>query len=291
MPGSTTTLGLPYPLLGDAADIEQAVRPLADAIDPLIPTTQQKAALQGTLGALSDTNRFVTDQDLIARLNDAMPIATIVPYAGSTLPPLIGGVQRWAWADGSLINRQVAGVDSVFFTRVGHAYNGGVDPGGTPLKVRVPDKRGRSSVGATNYGQGAAANTNAFIQAARGANGGEVQHTLVQAELAQHAHGYTEPNGGAGHAHNINDQGHFHGYNDRNQWEDRDQAGLTQTGATSAAAIRHVHGAQFIATDTRGTGIGIYNATTGIAISNAGSNTPHNNLHPYEADFYIVRIA
>jgi hypothetical protein len=119
MPGSTTTLGLPYPLLGDAADIEQAVRPLADAIDPLIPTTQQKAALQGTLGALSDTNRFVTDQDLIARLNDAMPIATIVPYAGSTLPPLIGGVQRWAWADGSLINRQVAGVDSVFFSNAG----------------------------------------------------------------------------------------------------------------------------------------------------------------------------
>jgi microcystin-dependent protein len=232
-----------------------------------------------------------------------VPIGAVIPYAGTSLPTLAGGQpQRWAWADGSLINRDVY---ATFFSRTGHAYNGGQDPlSGTPTQgdptvgplVRVPDKRGRSSVGAANFGpRGAVPSTpptsNAYVQAARGANGGEVQHTLVQAELAQHAHGYTEPNGGAGHAHNINDQGHFHGYNDRNQWEDRDQAGLTQTGATSAAAIRHVHGAQFIATDSRTTGIGIYNGTTGISISNAGSNTPHNNLHPYEADFYIVRIA
>lgn len=40
MPGATSTLSLPYPLLGDAADIEDfGVKDLADAVDPLLAAT------------------------------------------------------------------------------------------------------------------------------------------------------------------------------------------------------------------------------------------------------------
>lgn len=228
-----------------------------------------------------------------------VPIGAVIPYAGITLPTLAGGqLQRWVWADGSLVNRDVY---AIFFSRVGHAYNNGQDPlSGTPTQgdptvgplVRVPDKRGRSSIGAVSYGpRGAAPNTNAYAQVARGSSAsGEVRHTLAENELAVHAHGYTEPNGGQGHAHGVYDPGHIHGYNDRSGTGAYIQ-NVTQSGATNAASYNHTHGANFIATDSRTTGIGIYQGVTGIAISNAGSNIPHNNLHPYEADFYIVRIA
>lgn len=110
-----------------------------------------------------------------------IPIGSVVSYAGTTLPP--GG--QWDWADGGLIDRQVGGVDTTFFQRVGHAYNGGVDPGS--LKVRKPDKRGRVSVGADNFGQGAAGrlpNSNRTL----GANGGEERHSNTLAENGPHGH-------------------------------------------------------------------------------------------------------
>lgn len=185
-----------------------------------------------------------------AALSDlsAVPISGIVAYAGSILPP--GGA--YAWADGSLIDRQVGGVDTTFFTRVQHAYNGGVDPGS--LKVRLPDKRGRGSVGAANMGgpAGAVAASNARAAVARGAGGGEVLHLLSAGEsgLPNHSHkthyeyGAAAPN-----------------------W-----AGL---------AYREETARQF---DTMLESEGV----TGGALA-AGSG--HNNLQPYEVDHYIVRIA
>jgi microcystin-dependent protein len=103
------------------------------------------------------------------------PIGGMLPYAGNGDPA--GG--DWLLADGRLIDRTTY---SAFYTAVGHIYNGGVDPGSN--KVRIPDKRGRASIGADNMAtaQGAAGrlpNSNR----ARGENGGEERHTLTSAEV------------------------------------------------------------------------------------------------------------
>jgi microcystin-dependent protein len=296
MPGSTTTLGLPYPLLGDAADIEQAVRPLADALDLLIPSAPQKAALAGTSGVIGDTNRFVTDQDLITRINDAMPIATLMPYAGATLPPAIGGVQRWAWADGSLIDRTVY---TAFFSRVGHAYNGGVDPGGTPAKVKLPDKRGRVPAGADNFGAGAANRLlthAARVNAAailRGAGGGEDYHTLAALEGSVNGNGTT----------NAPDINHTHGVT--SGFSTNHVHGYTHTAQVVAGVAGQAGGAQVVragyedAFNTGGANVDHSHNTGWMDRSNThahtlnsqGANNSHINLQPFELDFYIVRIA
>jgi len=109
-----------------------------------------------------------------------IPVGGQISGPFSSLPVFPGAV--FAWADGGLIDRTAF---STFFGVAGHVYNGGVDPGSN--KVRKPDKRGRVSVGADNFGQGEAGripNSNRAL----GQNGGEERHAQTSAELAVHAH-------------------------------------------------------------------------------------------------------
>lgn len=109
----------------------------------------------------------------------APPIGTVIAYAGSVLP----AGNKWDWADGGLIDRTTF---ATFYGRVGHAYNGGADPGAN--KVRKPDKRGRVSVGADNFGAGAAGripNSNRLL----GQWGGEERHQLVYQEIPSSVYG------------------------------------------------------------------------------------------------------
>src|SRR4051812_9818380 len=110
-PGTAPFL-IPAPELTDAANIETAIEPLRDRIE-------------GVLAQM------------------LVPVGGLLAYAGSG-DPAGGG---WLLADGRLIDRTTY---LAFFTAVGHAYNGGVDPGSN--KVRLPDKRGRGSIGADNMG-------------------------------------------------------------------------------------------------------------------------------------------
>jgi len=82
MPGSTTVWGAPYPVLGDAADIGAAVKPLADRLEALL--TLIKAGDPATI--------------------EGIPIGVPLPYTGSVLPNVTGG-PVWAWADGSLVDK------------------------------------------------------------------------------------------------------------------------------------------------------------------------------------------
>lgn len=179
-----------------------------------------------------------------------LPIGGIIPYAGQALPP--GGA--FAWADGSLIDRiDGNGNPTEFFNRVGHAYNGGVDPGAN--KVRLPDKRGRVSVGADSYGQGAAGrlpNSNH----GRGQSGGEERHTLAAAESGVNGSGSTTTF--AEHQVQIN----------------------SPAGGIGGLTAYEGNGHQFDTYANHSHGL---NART--------ADSPHNNMQPYEADNYIVRIA
>jgi microcystin-dependent protein len=121
--------------------------------------------------------RHLADGDVLSTL---VPIGAQIPYGGGGDPP--GG--RLLLADGRLINRTV---HAAFFAVVGHAYNGGVDPGSN--MVRIPDKRGRVSVGADNMGtaQGAAGRLPNSSRA-RGQSGGEERHVMSISELPTHSH-------------------------------------------------------------------------------------------------------
>lgn len=144
---------LPAPELTDGANIESAVGPLRDRLEVV--------------------------------LNALIPVGFIAWDAGSALPTLAGWV--WDYADGGLIDRTTY---LGFFNRVGHAHNGGIDPGAN--KVRKPDKRGRGIVGADTFpaspisgaaGAAGRLTTAAGHSNARGQTGGEERHTLAVGEV------------------------------------------------------------------------------------------------------------
>lgn len=156
-----------------------------------------------------------------ARLAGSVPIGGMIPYAGSG--DLVENGAEFMRPDGRLVDKTTY---ATFFGRVGHAYNSGVDPGSN--KVRLPDKRGRGSVGADDMGTGAAGrlpNSNR----ARGQNGGEEQHTLSNAEtpLRDHTHdlgGASVPTVGGGAAVALGDGGTVRG-------------AITQTGSISGGGL------------------------------------------------------
>lgn len=252
-------------------------------------TGPQLAALVGTSGAPDTANRFVTSAD--ARMSDlrnplahaashasggsdyikgVVPIGGQIPYTGSGDPP----EGEWVIADGRLIDRTTY---ATYFARTGHVYNGGVDPLGN--KVKIPDKRGRKSIGAASMGTdglngvvalafppGPSPPKNiARVNVARGAVGGESEHTLATTELPSHGHLVTDP----GHAHNSS---------------------MYYQGTGTAGSINNAGGGAY-PLDTNGATAATPVGGTGISVQATGSGVPHTNVDPYEADCYIVRIA
>jgi hypothetical protein len=165
---------------------------------------------------------------LIFDMQTSAPVGTIVPYAGQGDPP----ETNWVCCDGRLISKATY---PDFWNRVQHVYNSnGVDPGGG--MVRIPDKRGRMSIGAINMGSaaGAGASDNNHAQFVRGnwtSNNphGEVVHTLATTEgpvhnhwnnLSQtnldHAHvtpvSVSSASGSSSSASTVTDPGHWHHY-------------------------------------------------------------------------------
>jgi hypothetical protein len=284
---STPNLAFPYPALGDTADVPRDIAALANKLD----TTQFPAA------SLAD------DSVTLAKLDPAVesmfvPIGTIVPFAGTALPP--GG--RWDWADGGLIDRTTY---ADFFAAVQHAYNGNLDPGSN--KVRKPDKRGRSSIGAINFGPtGAGPATNARAQVARGVGAGEVNHQLAAGESGVNGSGSTAiaNDTGSSYAQQSMDHNHYvatPGYYFSVITGPPSDIGLRQK--PNVASGWDEYGPSYAAGWVEG-----INSTTGSIAQNIGAHThvtsmpghaliartadvAHNTLHPYEADNYIVRIA
>jgi microcystin-dependent protein len=216
--GRTTRNRLPYPTgTADAFSPRADMQALADLLDVVLP-----------------------------------PIGACIPYCGLALP----AGTYWDLADGHLIDRGAGLIGEYFYAAVGHAYNGGVDPGSG--KVRLPDKRGRVSVGADNmgtvlYGTSAGAggrtpNSNR----ARGQNGGEERHVLVKAEMAAHRHGLDWTTGGGR-------KGVLFG-------PTNGEAGIVNGSATFGGGV------------------------IGYAADIDGNDQAHNNLAPYEVDLMIVRL-
>jgi microcystin-dependent protein len=266
----------------------------------------------------SDPATFATQINAVIDQIDAaiagIPVGGYCGYAGDGDP----ADARFKLADGRLLDRTT--VASPFFAVAGHKYNGGVDPGSN--MVRLPDKRGRVSVGADNMGtaQGAAGRLPNSNRTA-GSNGGEEQHTLATTELPPHTHddgtltAAAHTHSGPSHTHTISGTAasagaHTHsaqygyfveaqgpptamsaaagsavdtgGSNVPQTW-----TGHTATG--SAGAHTHTLSGTAAAAGTGSTGSATPDVTG--ATGSTGGGGGHGNMQPYEVDNVLVRIA
>lgn len=118
----------------------------------------------------------------------------------------------------------------------------------------LPDLRGRAPIG-VGTGSGLTARTLA-------GTGGAETHALSEAELATHDHAVTDP-------------GHTHAPATGDRFYTRDVgSGTGQIGAGSNIRIETATGS----------------ATTGLTVDNAGSGDAHNNMQPWAAVRFIIKI-
>jgi hypothetical protein len=124
---------------------------------------------------------------------------------------------------------------------------------------------------------------------APGATGGASTHThtiggtaLTEAQLPAHKHNVTDP----GHKHTLTDPGHVHSVTTTGV--SGENGPMTPTGGPNPATV---DGSRSV------TGISMANAVTGITTQNTGSGDTHthscntgNNMPPYYALCYIIRV-
>lgn len=198
---------------------------------------------------------------LVARRDEVLPIGGQAPYGGVGDPA--GG--HWMLCDGRDLD-----VDEYpeIHAVIGFRYSpGGIDPGTGFFSL--PDKRGRASVGADTMGTPAGSAgrlTTAKNHAnAVGQNGGNERHQLLEAELAGHDHSATQ----APHTHPIT------------------LRTSTPGGDVVSYQVQGTHGSNVL-------GIALAPDVGSVAptidVQDAGGNTEHNNVQPYEVDNWIIRV-
>jgi hypothetical protein len=216
---------------------------------------------------------------LEALLGALVPVGGQLPYCGTTDPA--GG--HFLLTEGRLIDRATPAGAS-FYAVAGHAYNGGIDPGAN--KVRLPNKRGRTSVGADNMGTalGAAGvlTTGAGHDNARGQHDGAQTVTLTAAESGVNGSGSTTSSG-AGTTGDPDDVDHSH-----------DFQAVALTGGSGTEAFQGlgsvnrtdggVHAGSPIETHKHPIAAHVHPLTARTA------DSAHENMPPYEVDNWIVRV-
>lgn len=248
-------------------------------------------AIQDYVSSIDASLTTFSTASLPAILNLVLPVGSEISGGYSALPALIGGFTwEWQWADGALIDKTTY---ATYFASVGHAYNGGVDPGSN--KVRKSDKRGRAAIGADNMGAGAAGRLPNSLRA-RGQSGGEEQHVISLGELASHGHSTgAGGNGKSGTENSSLAHGHF---------LLAAAAGRTPNvgGASSwigAVAQAFGSGVGINVPAQLGNDVGDVNGTStngpsahdhNVTVNNNGGGGAHNNLQPYEVNTVLVRV-
>lgn len=143
--------------------------------------------------------------DLVDLLLGALvPIGSSIGYWGTTDPA--GG--RFLLEDGRLLDRSTP-AGAAFYAEVGHACNGGIDPGAN--KVRIGDARGRVDVGTDNMGTAQGAANRLITNNQRGQTGGAETVTLTAAQSGVNGNGSTTSSG-AGTTGNPDDVEHAHDF-------------------------------------------------------------------------------
>lgn len=194
------------------------------------------------------------------------PVGSVTGWAGSTDPP--GGM--WLICDGRLLD---GATYPVLFDTIGQAFNTGGESAG---QFRVPDMRGRVSVGA---GPGTGL-TNRAVAAKFGAE----THALSIAELASHNH--TASGGNHSHGASFFGGSHSHGGVVTNV---STNSGSFAFGSSSAVTSVFESFGSTNSNTTSGS-VAISSEDVTPTIANTGSGTAHNNMQPSLAMHNIIRV-
>lgn len=247
--------------LADPADATNYRFGLVLVASGALPTTE----LSRRVGIAYWDGEMITDLvQLVGSPGSVVPIGVSVPYSGygDPIDP------RFLLADGRLVDIPAY---PAFFGAAGHQYNNGAAPGSN--KVRLPDKRGRVSVGAQDMlglrraGTPAApASTIPNSSRLLGRTGGEERHTLIAAESGVNGNGSTTNSGV--HSHQIQGVG-----------VDPGGGGVQWNTANALASY-------FQSTDTYSNP-----SAHGHPLSARNADNPHYNMQPYQIDNWVVRVA
>lgn len=249
------------PSLVDRADLEASFSSMEDTLDKaaMWDSGAYGARPVSTVATPGIKGRIYYAEDTGDEFRD---LGTRWAYAGKALGEVFAVpcvVSAAMIADGLLPcdGRLIAklGLYSMLFTRVGHTYNGGADPGGG--NFRIPDLRGRMPVSPDDVGTGDAGRLSA--NQALGATGGEEKHTLSQSELAAHAHAL-DPTGAG-------------------WWVPKSEVIPDEAAFAAGTAGR---------TMNVGTG-GHVDAMQ--ATNDQGGDQPHNNMQPFQIVTWAIRAA
>jgi microcystin-dependent protein len=186
---------------------------------------------------------------------DPAPVGSGKEWYGAADPP--GG--RWMICDGRLLVR--ADYPELFAV-IGTLWNTG---GETATQFRIPDRRGRASVGA---GQGAG-----LTDRALGSRFGTETHTLTIAQMPSHDHTGSTDNPG-GHSHILNG----------NDWA-RSLDTLNSGAPSGDGGPRNL---QWLETDDPPTN-SAGGHTHSVNIAATGSGGAHPNMQPSIAVNYLIR--
>lgn len=177
-------------------------------------------------------------------------------WPGGVLPA-IAEWGRWVWADGAVYAVATYPKAAAHIHSSWRTFGGASDPGAA--NFRVPDMRGLTPVGLDAMPGGARANRmTRSVAITLAGRTGEETHVVTVAEMPAHAHGVYDP----GHAHL--------------EWQPA-HSEIPMSGNLGGTDSNRVQGW----TDTRATGISLYNA---------GGGGGHENIQPSVFVPYIVKM-